>query len=180
MDNPEFQKPIFGFLWPGNVNTTGHQLRFMRVVPRGFIRLTILIIFTLTLMSGTTISITYLLLAQNIPESLLAGAVIATIAVITFRAWMVGTFINDNGIKIVNLFSTRGAHWDQVAFVERDYFTWHLGKLPIGKSTLRITIVTKESQRLPTHVYVGSIDGIYSESKFEITYSLINRWFRSE
>jgi hypothetical protein len=180
MGGPEFRKPIFGFLWTGNDNSIDNQNRFIRVTHRGIIRLTMLSILTLGLMSVSAISINFLLITRELISSLLLSALIASFAVLTFRAWMLGTFVNDTGVKIVNLFSTQGSLWSEVAFIASDHITWRLGPISLGIRTPRVIVVLQDSRRLHTHIYVGSVDGIFSQATFDTALSFINRWFRSE
>jgi hypothetical protein len=180
MDNPQFRKPIFWFLWPDNSNDSDQQIRFIRVVRRGFIRLTLLSMLTLALMAISAITLDYLLTARDILSSLLLSAFIATLAVLTFRAWMLGTFVNDFGVKIVKIFSTRGFRWDKVDSLERGPVQWQVGPIRLGVRTTCVSVITNDTRHHPTHIYLGSIDGIFSQEKFDTTFSLMHRWFSSE
>ncbi len=180
MDNPEFRKPIFWFLWPDSPNDSDQQIRFIRVVRRGFIRLTLLSMLTLALMAISAITLDYLLTARDLLSSLLLSAFIATLAVFTFRTWMLGTFVNDFGVKIVKIFSTRGFRWEEVDSLERGTVQWQLGPIRLGVRTTCISVVTYDARRHHTHIYLGSIDGIFSQEKLDTIFSLMHRWFRSE
>jgi len=180
MDNPEFRKPIFWFLWPDNSNDSDQQIRFIRVVQRGIIRLILLTMLTLALMAISAITFDYLLTARDLLSSLLLSAFIATLAVLTFRAWMLGTFVNDFGVKIVKIFSTRGFRWDGIDSLEPRPVEWRLGPIRLGIRTACVVVVLNDERRYRTHIYLGSVDGIFSQEKFDTAFSLMSRWFRSE
>jgi hypothetical protein len=180
MDNPEFRKPIFWFLWPDNSNDSDQQIRFIRVVQRGIIRLTLLTMLTLALIAISAITLDYLLTVRSLLSSLLLSAFIATLAVLTFRSWMLGTFVNDFGVKIVKIFSTRGFRWDVIDSLEPGPVEWRLGPIRIGIHTACVVVVLNDARRYRTHIYLGSVDGIFSQEKFDTAFSLMRRWFLSE
>ena len=103
MGEPTFRKPIFGSLWR---YPEFDALRLQRVGRRGLIRLTLLVPLTLTLVSFLTISVVYATTGIAVLEAGLIGATLASASVVVLRSWMLGTFINGNGFKIVTLLRT--------------------------------------------------------------------------
>ena len=180
MPEPQFRKPIFGFLWTNSSEISTNQSRFLRVGRRGIIRLGILVTSTLVLLSVATISTGYLLTSNAIIESFLIGAMVATSSVLVLRGWILGTYVNDTGIKIVRTLSTRVVPWTDVEDVHKTLAAWRLLSIPIGLRSHHVVLRTKQNELIPTHVYKGSIDGLFTDDSVDILQSLITRWWRAE
>ena len=179
MPEPEFSKPIFRHVWPTHHEEPSlDQVRFMRVTRRGVIRLGILVVLTLNLVAVSAISIVYLTSTRDVSTSVILGIAIATYAVLVFRGWMLGTYVNDKGCKVVRMMSTRVFTWANViALKDRKRAPY---KLPIGISTQHLQLVTTDSQLISTHIFQGSIDGIFSTENYEINRSLMQRWLNAK
>ena len=177
MGEPTFRKPIFGSLWR---YPEFDALRLQRVGRRGLIRLTLLVPLTLTLVSFLTISVVYATTGIGLLEAGLIGATLASASVVVLRSWMLGTFINGNGFKIVTLLRTYSGRWENIREVERQVSTWRVLGIPIGIGTQRVVIVRRSGGSLATHIYLGSIDGIFTEGRLDMLFQLMLRWNRPE
>lgn len=180
MPEPEFRKPIFNFIWVRPLRTPNEQVRYMRVGHRGIIRLTVLAVGTLTLAAFASITVAYLLSTRNALESIFLAALLATLAVAVFRGWIVGTYVNDHGIKIIRMMTTDAIPWSFVQGIETVSRVWRLMGVPLGLATARVVIRQRDNSTQDTHIYMGSIDGIMSTNSFSMRESLITRWWRAE
>lgn len=174
-------KPIFGFLWSGNKPVSPNQARYFRVNKRGLLRLAVLVTLTLLLTFFAVTSLTYLINAQpSLLEAIVMSVLVATASVAIFRSWTLGTYVNDRGIKIVKLFTTEASQWSSIQRIECETTTWSLLGVPIGLKSPRILVHLTTGEFHATHLFIGSIDGIFTATQLETVNSLILRWFRSE
>ena len=180
MPEPEFRKPIFNFVWVRPLHTTPEQIRFIRVGHRGIIRLIALTLGTLALAAFSSISIAYLLSTRNPIQSVLLAAILATLSVVVFRGWIAGTYVNDHGIKIIRILTTDAIPWSLVKEVERVSTVWNFAGIPFGLKTPRVVIRELDNSMTPTHIYMGSIDGIFTTDTLTTLQSMITRWWRAE
>ena len=93
---------------------------------------------------------------------------------------MAQTFINGNGFKIVTLLRTYSGRWEDIREVDKQVSTWRVLGIPIGVGTQRVVIVRRSGGSLATHIYLGSIDGIFTESRLDMLFQLMLRWNRPE
>ena len=180
MPEPEFRKPIFNFVWVRPLHTPPEQIRFIRVGHRGIFRVIVLALGTLALAAMSSISIAYLITTRNPIQSVLLAALLATLSVVVFRGWIVGTYVNDHGIKIIRVLTTDAIPWSFVQGVERVSTVWNFAGIPIGLKTPRVVIRERDNSITPTHIYVGSIDGIFTTNALATLQSMITRWWRAE
>jgi hypothetical protein len=173
MGEPEFHKPIFGAVW--RYPETDLR-RLQRVGRRGFIRLALLVPLTLALVSFLAIGIVSATSGISLREAVLMGFALATFAVIVLRGWMLGTFVNGNGFKIVTLLKTRSGLWKNRYKVQVKATTWRPLGLPIGIKTRRVVFFSQTGDDLETHIYLGSVDAIFTQEKFDIFFQLLRRW----
>lgn len=180
MPEPEFRKPIFNFVWVRPLHTPPEQIRFIRVGHRGLLRLVSLILATLALAATSSISVAYLLTTRNPIQTVLLAALLATFSVVVLRGWILGTYVNDHGIKIIRIFATDAIPWSFVQGVELVSTGWKFAGIPLGLKTPRVVIREVDNSMKPTHVYVGSIDGIFTTNALATLQSMITRWWRAE
>lgn len=181
MNDREQNKPLFGFLWPSNKKIPLEQTRFLRVGTRGAIRLLTLIPATLFLAFFSVSSLTYLAMASpSVPETLLISLLVATGSVFIFRTWTLGTYVNDRGIKIVTVLRTKTVNWSVVSIIDIQKARWSALGIPLPIKSNRVLLQTPTEQWTPTHLYVGSVDGIFTSHQLETSYLLLLRWFRAE
>lgn len=180
MSEPEFRKPIFGFLWSRDQVTPVDQLRFIRIKPRGLLRISILALSTLLLLALTSITFVYLSATRNFLEAITFSVMAATLWVVVLRGWTLGTYVNDHGLKVITLLTTRRISWEFVQDVRINKRMWTVAGIPLGIRTVGITVDTADGRSLDTHVFVGSIDGPYRTDSLPETNSLIRRWWMAK
>ena len=108
MGEPSFRKPIFGAVWR---YPEPDLRRLQRVGRRGLFRLAVLVPLTLSVMSLLATSVVYATSGIPLIEAAFIGTMTASICVLVFRSWMLGTFVNGNGFKIVTLLATNSGRW---------------------------------------------------------------------
>lgn len=161
------QKRIFGFLWPdtpsGPVDDQARQTRFVRVTPRGPLRILVLIILTLTSFSVAFLGSLVAGTART-PLALLAVvlAVLPLVAV-TARGWQVGTFVNDGGVRIIRMFTTISIPWSAVLALDED--------------SRAVRIVTTE-RLYPTHIRRDGCDHITSTESYDMARDRLTNWWQ--
>jgi hypothetical protein len=180
MPEPEFRKPIFNFVWVRPLSTPSEQVRYVRVGHRGIIRLSVLTVGTLALTAFASITIAYLVSTRDPLTSIFLAAILATLAVGIFRGWILGTYVNDHGIKIIRMVTTDAIPWTFIRGIETATTVWRAVGIPLGLATSRVVIRQLDDSIKETHIYLGSIDGIMSASRLSMLESLINRWWRAE
>jgi hypothetical protein len=179
MPEPQFQKPIFRNVWKSDVEVRiAEQLRYLRIGHRGLVRLTLLILLTLNLVGIAAISIVYLTSSGDLGASILLGFGIATFAVLVFRGWMLGTYVNDAGCKVIRLLTTRAIPWNDIAKIEE--LSSRLYGLPLRLRTRHLAMSTNSLELVMTHIFIGSIDGIFTEENYQMKKSLLQRWLDSK
>jgi hypothetical protein len=177
MGEPEFRKPIFGAVW--RYPETDPQ-RLQRVGRRGFLRLAVLVPLTLSLVSLLAISIAYAATGISLAEAMIIGFFLATATVLVLRGWMLGTFVNGNGFKIVTLLKTTSGLWKQRYRVESRSTLWRLAGIPIGIRSEGVVLISDQGREIPTHVYIGSVDTIFTRERLDVLFQLLRRWSTPE
>lgn len=177
MGEPIFRKPIFGSVWR-YPEADPHRLQ--RVGRRGFLRLAVLVPLTLLLVSLLSISIVYATTGISLSEAMIIGFFLASATVLVLRGWMLGTFVNGNGFKIVTLLNTISGLWEHRYHVETQSSSWKLAGVPIGITSQRVVLISHDGQSIHTHVYRGSVDGIFTRERFDVLFRLLQRWSTPE
>lgn len=173
MGEPVFRKPIFGAVWR---YPESDPRRLQRVGRRGLLRLAILVPLTLALVSLIAISVVYAATGIALAEAMLIGFFLATTAVLVLRGWMLGTFVNGNGFKIVTLLKTTSGLWRDLYLVESTSTVWKLAGIPIGIKSQRVVLISPRGKEIHTHIYMGSVDTIFTHERFDILFLLLRRW----
>lgn len=145
MGEPSFRKPIFGAVWR---YPEPDLRRLQRVGRRGLLRLALLVPLTLAVVSLLAIGVVYATSGIPLTEAVLIGFVTASISVLVFRGWMLGTFVNGNGFKIVTLLTTNSGHWRDSYLVELQQATWTILAIPIGLRSRRVVLNPASGPRL--------------------------------
>jgi len=111
-------KPIFGFLWPERpVEDPPRQIRLIRISGRSPLRLVVLV--GATLLSLIVLGSVILAATQiGWVMVLLSAVVIATVVVLLLRAWVVGTYVNDDGFAVQRIFGLDVCRWSDVYALE--------------------------------------------------------------
>lgn len=177
MGEPIFRKPIFGAIW--RYPEVDLQ-RLQRVGRRGILRLAVLVPLTLTVVSLLAISVVYATSGIPLSEAILIGFVLASVTVLVLRGWMLGTFVNANGFKVVRLLQTQSGHWKDDYSVQTLRTTWRPLGIPIGITSQRVVLIPPNGAQIDTHVYIGSVDAVFTRERFDILFQLLRRWSTPE
>ncbi len=177
MGEPTFLKPIFGAVWR---YPEPDLRRLQRVGRRGILRLAVLVPLTLTLISLLAISLVYATSGISLIEAMLIGFILACITVLVLRGWMLGTFVNGNGFKIATLMNTTSGYWKNGFGVEARVTTWKLLGIPIGIRSRRVVLIPPSGPDLNTHVYLGSVDAVFTHERLDVLFQLLRRWSTPE
>ena len=89
---------------------------------------------------------------------------------------MLGTFVNGNGFKIVTLLATHSDLWRNGYSVELQHTTWATLGIPIGVRSRRVVLNPTRGPDLMTHIYFGSIDGVFTDERLDVLFQLLRRW----
>lgn len=158
------QRPIFGFLWPDRNEPLDHQAqqrRMVRIPGRGPIRLLTLIAATLGVVA---LSGSVLIAAAGVGwvAVMFGGFVVASLTVVVLRAWVVGTYVNDDGFAVQRLFRADVGPWRDVWGIdERD-----------GRIVLQLVT----GARVPTHIARRSLDLLARPTAYDIAALRLQRW----
>jgi len=177
MGDPIFRKPIFGSVWR---YPEADPQRLQRVGRRGFLRLAMLVPLTLMLVSLLAISIVYSTSGISLTEAMLIGFFLASATVLVLRGWMLGTFVNGNGFKIVSLLNTISGLWLDLYQVETKSTVWKIAGVPIWVTSQRVVLISPSGRQIDTHIYLGSLDGIFTRERFDVLFRLVRRWSAPE
>jgi hypothetical protein len=177
----EPRKPIFSFLWPAPdpkapVDGAYRQVRRVRVTGRGPIRIAALVVGTLVLISTTGSLILAAVTTSWSPEIVLGSAVSATALAVILRGWVVGTYVNDEGISIETTLRRTGLPWSQVRGVSTTEQRSPFLGLPLRVRCARSVVETTEGQRLATHVYATSPDLWLRPEAFDMARIRLEQW----
>lgn len=158
------QRPIFGFLWPDRNEPLDHdaqQRRMVRIPGRGPLRLLMLIASTIGVVA---LSGAVLLAASQVGwvAVIFGGFVVASLTVVVLRAWVVGTYVNDDGFAVQRLFRADVGPWRDVWGIEE-----HDGRIVIHLAT---------GARVPTHIARQSLDLLARPTAYDIAVLRFQRW----
>ena len=173
MGEPVFRKPIFGAVWR---YPESNPQRLQRVGRRGILRLAVLVPLTLSLVSLLAISVVYAATGISLGEAALIGFSLASFATLVLRGWMLGTFVNGNGFKVVTLLRTASGLWNSRYQVESQSTTWKIASIPIGIRSQRVVFTPPVGKPIPTHIFIGSADAIFTRERFDVLFLLLRRW----
>lgn len=157
-------KPIFGFLWPerrGPLDEHARQTRMLRIPGRGPLRITWLLAITLFAVpfAGSVV-----LGAMSVGwfMVILSSVVLATLIVLILRAWVVGTYVNDDGFAIQRMFRADVGRWADV---------W---QCEVNDGTLVLRLVN--GQALPTLIRTSDLDFLGRPTAFDMAVLRFERW----
>lgn len=160
----EERPPIFGFLWPVPAKSSEtpvvHQTKFVRIGTRGALRISLLIALavSIAIFSGGVILVGFT--SGFSGWTFLSSALLASLCVILARGSVSGTYVNDEGIAIRNLWSSRFFPWEQSLVI------------PVGN------VITVHNSRgtFRTHVGRWSIDWPTGGERYDIAFHSIRTW----
>lgn len=176
----EPRKPIFGFLWPApdpNAPTDGdyRQTRLVRVCPRGIVRIVALLAFTLATIAFVGSAVLAALSTRELLPALVSAAVGATLIVIMLRGWVVGTYVNDEVLRIETTWRRRTIPIGSARGCVEETGAPLLG-LPLPTRARRVHVRLADGTSRPTHVYASSPDLWPSGEAYEIARDRLTRW----
>lgn len=153
----EQPKPVFGFLWPkpdpdAPVDDAYRQTRLVRVPRMGVVHGFLLAAVTVAvavLFSGQLLAA----IGSPVWVMLVTSALVAVVGVLLARAWVVGTYVNDNGFAVRRMLSTTRGAWAEVAAIEDD-----------GR---RMWLVLRDGARVRTQIAHRGIDVLGSDETYD-------------
>lgn len=177
----EPRKPVFGFLWPkpdpdAPVDEAYHQVRPVRVVGRGLIR-----VIGLVLLSAITVvfvgsALMAAFVTGDLIATVIAGAIGATLTFLVLRGWIVGTFVSDDAVRIETTWRRREIPWREVASVDDAHGQVPFLGSPVHVAGRRSFLVMRSGERIATHVYTSSPDLWLRAEAFDMARLRLARW----
>jgi hypothetical protein len=175
------QRPLLWFLWPrpdpnSPVDGAYVQGRLVRITPRGPVRIALLLAGTIltTLLAGTAV-----IAAVSAPFSagaLLGAGVAASTVALLLRGWVVGTYVNDQGIVIDTLLRRTRITWADVTAVEWQAARTPLLGLPLPIPGERSVVHDRRGFTFPTHVYTSSPDLLWRPDALDMARIRLENW----
>ena len=177
----EPRKPIFGFLWPkpdpdAPVDAAYRQLRKVRIPGRGLLRVVVLLIASVLTVSLLGSALMAGLAAPSLPAVIVGAALSATALVLVLRGWVVGTYVTDAAVSVDTTWRRTTLLWSQVEAIEVDDGRVPLLGLPIPVPGWRCIVRTRDGRRIPTHIYRGSPDLLFSDEAFDMARLRLVHW----
>ena len=177
----EPRKPIFGFLWPSPdpdapVDGAYRQVRRVRVTGRGPIRIAVLVAGTAVLVVTTGTLMLAAVTTSLTPVTVLGSAISASALVLILRGWVVGTFVNDDGISIDTTWRRTALPWTDVEGIETAPEPCPFLGLPLRVRAERSAVRTVDGRVLPTHVYATSPDLWLRPEALDIARLRLEHW----
>lgn len=175
------QRPIFGFLWPSPdphapLDDDYRQTRLVRITPRGPFRLLVLVLATVLTVFLLTAALLTAIAAPLSVATFVAAAIAATCVGAVLRGWVVGTYVNDDGITIDTMLRRRSVPWSAVARVACLDGRARLLGLPLQVPGRRVVILTTSEQTVETHVQSTSLDLLWRPEAFAMARDRLENW----
>ena len=160
----EERRPIFGFLWPipskSSEPPVTHQTKFVRIGTRGALRS----LFLVALALGIAISAGGVILVGFTTGfsgwTFISSALLATSCIFLARASVAGTYVNDEGVAIRNLWSSRFFPWAQALVVPED----------------DLIVVRHSGRTYATHIRRWSLDWPTGGENYDMAVQTIRSW----
>lgn len=159
------QRRIFAFLWPDApapaVDADAHQHRYVRICPRGPLRIAFLLALTAVTFSTAFLGTLVLATRPTVVGAVLTVTIVATLLVVTLRAWQLGTYVNDEGVRVIRSRQTTTLTWDAVRSIRDE-----------GSA-----VVIDANQVVPTHIHRRGLDHLTSVESFEMARDRLGNWW---
>lgn len=181
----EPRRPIFWFLWPrpdphrpldGDVV----QTRWVRVTRQGPWRLAFLIPFTLLVVVTALLGVFASVFQPDTGSRVFAALLTASIAVaviwLVMRAWVVGTYVNDAGVRITRTFTAVLVPWEHVLEIYRGPGRARFLGLPFHVQAVRVDLVLDDGEVVRTDLTSVSPDLWGRPEAFDMASSRLRRW----
>lgn len=166
----EPRAPIFRFLFAAKPPTPGApQIRWMRIPARGPWRLALLIIATVAMASLTGSALLALAGIRTVAGLAIAAAVIVVslpLFTLLARGWIQGTYVNDAGVRIVRMWSTRVVPWAVIEEVRISGRRWR-----------RIDLLA-EGMLIPTTIGNTTLDSACRRHTWDSSLDRMHIWHR--
>jgi len=175
------QRPIFGFLWPAPdphapVDDDYRQTRLVRVTPRGPIRLLVLALATVVTVFLLTAALLTAIAAPLSAATFVSAGIAATCVVLVLRGWVVGTYVNDDGVVVDTVIRRRSVPWSAVARVACLDGRARLLGTPLQVPGRRVVLLTTSGQTVETHVQSTSPDLLWRPEAFDVARDRMENW----
>lgn len=126
-------RPLLAWLWPspppGPVDDEAVQRRWTRVGHRGPLRLSVLALATILLVAAMGTMVFTVTLTASRLDDLIGAIAFSVAALILARAWSLGTYVNDGGLKVVRMTRTIAHPWPNTRLSEEDHAVYlHSGE----------------------------------------------------
>jgi hypothetical protein len=177
----EPRKPIFGFLWPkpdpaAPVDGAYRQVRRVRISPRGPVRLATLVLGSVAVTMVAASLVMASLTTTVTLATVAGGALVATAIVLILRGWVVGTYVNDEGVTIETTWRRTSIPWSSVRTIATQQGPAPFLGLPVRVPSQRSVVTTSDGTTLPTHVYACSPDLWLRAEAFDMARLRLERW----
>lgn len=160
------QKRIFAILWPdappGPLDADARQARYIRVHRRGPLRLVLIITMTIATFGVALLGAIGLASSPSIPGLLIVLPVVVLLVAVTVRAWQVGTYVNDHGVRIIHPTRTFQCTWTEIPSIESPGDVVTLGLDP----------------PVPTHIRARGLDHLGDRESYDIARDRIINWWQ--
>ena len=177
----EPRRPIFWFLWPrpdphAPVDDAYHQVRAVRISPRGPIRVALLAVGSVLEVIVMGSAVVAALGAGFSIYAVIGAAVAASGLFLLLRGWVVGTYVNDYTLTIETIFRKRSLPWSEVVDVSASMQRCPFLGLPVPGRAMRVVATLTSSEVIGTHVYATSPDYWLRSEAFDMGAQRIERW----
>ncbi len=177
----EPRRPIFWFLWPrpdphAPVDAAYHQVRAVRISPRGPIRVAVLAVGSVLEVIVMGSAVVAALGAGFSIYTVLGAAIAASGLFLLLRGWVAGTYVNDYVLTIESTFRKRVLPWSDVARVSTSTQSCPFLGLPVRTQSTRVMVTLTSGHVIGTHVFATSPDYWLREEAFDIGVQRIERW----
>jgi hypothetical protein len=177
------RRPVFWFLWPatepGPLDGDAVQARWTRVCGRGPWRWGFLIALTAAVVTICSAAVATLLTQPGWLSLLLCFLVVIPLIALLARAWVVGTYVNDRGIKVSSLFTTEVLPWPAVQAITTEEGTRWLGT-PLRARGQRVVLrpIDGSTAGIRTHIETASPDLWLRPQAWEAARDRLSTWLR--
>lgn len=180
------RRPVFWFLWPrpdphAPVDGDDEQVRWVRVTRPGPWRLAFLLpvsVLVVTLLAALVPAAAQATQpVERVAVLVAAGLASGAVLVLLMRAWVVGTYVNDRGVKVAGTWRTTVVRWHDVSAVYRGSGSARLLGLPVRRVAVRVDLVRTDGSVVPTHVTSVSPDLLGRPEAFDMAALRLQRWW---
>jgi hypothetical protein len=166
----EPQRPIFGFIFAVKPDSPGSgQVRWIRLPGRGPWRLFTLIIATLVILTVFGAALFSIAGSRTVVEAVVAIAIATIVAGfggLLTRAWIVGTYVNDSGVRITRWTTTEFLPWESIQKIE----------IHGSRARQRVLLRVTDSNTVATTISSVDADTLLRPRTWEATVDRLSVW----